>query len=172
MIILFLDPSVNNVGWGTLDTTKKKKKNAWKWGLWKIEGVNYQMKLLDLIQCIQMEIGHFDCLISEWPAFFDNERGQVASRQNYTIDLAGVCMYVAGWFHMDHRNHFPLTASSWKGMVQKHVTSVKFLRTFNIRPDKISEHAIDAVMLGHYWFMTYAEAWLRRHGEEWPEHLQ
>lgn len=159
MRFLSLDPSVNHVGWCLFDSSKKTRKKAWQWGQFDLEGMNYQMRCFNLYEqiCEHPKISataetdfHFDILITEWPAFFDNQRGHVAARQNYTIDLAGIVMYIAGRFGCDHRHHFPITAQVWKGSVPKIVTQRRFFRKFNFNTAKISDHVIDAVMLMHY----------------------
>lgn len=148
MRILSLDPSVNNVGWSVLNTKAKNKKQAWKWGTFKIEGNNLEMRIMDLIQLIDDEIGEFHILITEKPTFFSSEKGHIAAHLNYTIDLAAICYGVAGWFHMDHRTHFAITATQWKGQVSKAITARRFFRQFpEVNPDTLSEHAIDSIML-------------------------
>lgn len=176
MRLLALDPSVNDVGWATFDTSEIKVghqyllknidrlrkiaiRQVWKWGTWHLEGTSLEMRQLDLVQTIIANIGPFDILIGEKPSFFDNARGHIASRQNYTIDLAAVLNYVAGWFHKDHRNYFPINVMAWKGNVPKMVTARQFFRIFGykerIPPAGLTDHAIDATMLLHYWLKTY-----------------
>jgi len=142
--LLSLDVSVNNVGWATYDTETKK----WAWGCWTLCGYNYSMKLTDLKDRI-IEEGHKDVdhLIVEWPMFYQSTKGMIAAHNNYTIDLAGVCMYIAGWLQLDHRHFHLITASKWKGQVPKAITARKFFRHFGISVGKVVEHAIDATMM-------------------------
>lgn len=156
MRILMIDPSKNNVGWATLNTGCKKRERAWKWGTWHPQGHNLQMRMVDLAQTIEAEIPEFDFLITEKPMFFSSERGQVAAHQNYTIDLAAISYFIAGWFKMDHRRHFPITANQWKGQVTKEITARRFFAAFpKIEKGSLSEHAIDAVMLGRWTIENY-----------------
>jgi len=156
MKVLSLDPSKNNVGWATFDGTRKVKPRAWKWGTFQLEGMNLEMRMYDLVQKIGEEIGEFDFLVTERPAFFSCERGEIAAHQNYTIDLAAIAYYVAGWYHMDHRHHFAITANQWKGTVSKAVTARRFFRSFPyVDPQTLSEHAIDAVMLARFTLHDY-----------------
>lgn len=157
MRILAIDPSINNVGWCVWNSCKSDRLKAWRWGCWKLEGYNYPMRLMDLILHIDETVGPFDILVSEWPAFYSSQKGHIAAHQNYTIDLAGICYWVAGWYRLDHRHHFPLTASNWKGSVPKLVTQRKFIRTFNKHMHQINEHAVDATMMLHYWLQNYGE---------------
>lgn len=161
MRFLSLDPSVNNVGWCLFDSEKKTRKKAWKCGQFDLEGMNYQMRCFNLFEQIEeiinpynlapgIDDAPFDILITEWPAFFDNQRGHVAARQNYTIDLAGIVMYIAGRYQLDHRHHFPITAQVWKGSVPKIVTQRRFFSRFKFNTATVTEHVIDAVMLMHY----------------------
>lgn len=156
---LSLDPSIENVGWSLFDSTRPTRDQAWEWGTFKLEGGNLETRITHLIQLIQLEIGEFDFLITEKPAFFSSERGQIAAHQNYTIDLAAIAFYVAGWFHKDHRYHQAITASAWKGSVPKAVTSRKFFRCWpKIVEGSLSEHAIDATMLHYFWLTNFAQA--------------
>lgn len=157
MRVLAIDPSINNVGFAIWDSTKKDRYKAWRWGCWRLQGYNYQMKLMDLIEHIDTEIEDFDILVTEWPAFYTSDKGKIAAHQNYTIDLAGICYFIAGWYRRNHRQHFPLTASMWKGSVPKLVTQRKFIRTFGKIAHQINEHAVDATMMLHYWLITYGE---------------
>ena len=147
MKILSLDVSVNNVGWAVFDT-KKQGKEKWSWGTYTLEGFNYDMRLTDLKDRI-IEEGHKDAehLVIEWPMFYQSTKGMIAAHNNYTIDLAGVCMYIAGWLRLDHRHYHRITASKWKGQVPKAITARKFFKHFGIPLGKVSEHAIDATMM-------------------------
>lgn len=181
-----LDPSVNNVGWGMIDTSKFPKhirqvlkggllptigtpkwkefasiakRKCWTWGTFQLDGASKPMRFMDLVQQIQVAHGDnetLDYLITEMPAFYSSERGQIAAHQNYTIDLAACNFFVAGWLHMDHRKHHSITAITWKGSVSKEVTAKAFFRTFGDQTKGTSEHSIDAVMMGHYWLTTWA----------------
>lgn len=170
MKLLALDPSINFVGWCCFNSVKKEETKRWSWGTIRLEGSNYQMRLMMLIQEIE-ELGLLDCahLIGEWPTFFAGEKGHIAAHQNYTIDLAGVVAYLAGSMGLDHRHWHLSTATTWKGSVPKTVTQKKFLRIFGKRFIDVSEHAIDATMLMHWWLREYGEATFQREGEVFPE---
>lgn len=167
MKLLTLDPSVNNVGWALFNTLAKTQRTAWTFGTWHPVGHNLEMKITDLVQTIGMHIGEFDFLCTERPAFFSSERGQIAAHQNYTIDLAAVAYYVAGWYHMDHRRHWAITAAQWKGTVNKQITARRFFRAFrHIKATELDEHAIDAIMLGRFcieqFLCNLPKGWLDR----------
>lgn len=172
MKVLMLDPSINNVGWGVWNSKAKNRLKAWKWGCFNLVGMNYAQRLMDLIDKLSDLLPDGpDILITEWPAFYSSQKGHVAAHQNYTIDLAGICFWVAGWYHLDHRRHFPLTASMWKGSVPKLVTQRKFLRTFGDQSRRMNEHAVDATMMGHYWLTTYGEKAFKVLREEFDSRL-
>lgn len=186
MRVLSIDPSVNHVGWTVFDTKHEQvevfrlalkggvkgkapknklaefalnaKQAAWTWGTFELEGSSLMMRIVDLLQQINAvhDGFNFDYLITEKPAFFDNQRGIIAARQNYTIDLAYINGMVGGWMHMDHRKHHTITAITWKGSVSKEVTGKHFFRCFPGRTKGISEHSIDSTMLLHYWLQTWA----------------
>lgn len=153
MRILAIDPSVNFCGWALLDTEGKTVTKRWTTGLIRPEGKNYAMRCLHILQELQVVAPTIDHLVTEWPTFFDSARGHMSARQNHTVNLAGICAFVAGRYGCDHRNWSLLTAITWKGSVSKDVTARKFFRRFgkNFR-HKISEHEIDAAMMLH-WFV-------------------
>lgn len=151
MTLLSIDPSVHNVGWALFNTKAKQQETAWQFGTWHPQGFNLEMKITDLVQTIEDQIGTFDFLCTERPAFFSSERGQIAAHMNYTIDLAAINYYLAAWFHKDHRHHFAITANQWKGTVNKTITARRFFRSFpHVKPMQLDEHAIDAIMLGRF----------------------
>lgn len=175
MRVISIDPSVNNVGYCIFEPhltgpKANRKKKSWRWGTIKPEGFSLEQKALDICQIIQSElfpwddkydgVGEFDFLVTEKPAFYSSEKGQIAAHQNYTIDLAAINYFVAGYFRKDHRTHYSITATAWKGSVPKIITMKKFYRTFGIDPNvpnkKLTDHAIDATMLLHFWLTTYA----------------
>lgn len=152
---LCLDPSVmNRCGWATLDLEIDDKsgeilKEEWDYGFWEVDGLNFQMRCADLrdyIASLQNEF-QFDTLICEWPMFYDSGRGHVAAQQGYTINLAGIAMYIAGWFHIPHQRLFLYTAPQWKGTVSKAITQRRFFRMFGLADTQVDHNAIDAVML-------------------------
>lgn len=152
-----IDPSVNFVGWSSFNSRAKSRSKAWKWGTIRPEGVNLEMRIMNLIEELAPIMEDADFFITERPAFYSSERGMIAAHQNYTIDLAAVAYFVAGWFHMDHRKHFAITAPQWKGSVPKAVTARRFFRDFpNVKEATLSEHAIDAVMLHRWWIENVA----------------
>lgn len=171
MRVLAIDPSVNNVGWCLFNSRIRKYKKQWKWGTLKLEGHNYQMKLVDLVQLLDqlVDLSRIDILVTEWPTYFDCERGDIAAHSNFTINLAGVCAYLAGTMGLDHRRWHNATATTWKGSVNKYITGNRFFRVFGKHQRDISEHSIDATMMLRWWLITYGRQVFARAREDFPE---
>lgn len=150
--ILSLDPSVmNRCGWAVVelefDDNGRCIRNDWDYGFFEIDGSSFQMRCSDLKDHI-MHLGFdFDVLVCEWPAFYAGEKGAIAAQQGYTINLAGIAMYVAGFFQVDFRKLFLYTAPKWKGTVKKAVTARRFFRMFGENEMKVDHNAIDACMM-------------------------
>lgn len=149
--ILALDPSVmNRCGWACVyikwwsDGTVS---DDWDFGSFAISGTNFQMRCSDLKDYIVHLGFDFDTLVVEWPTYYASEKGQIAAQQGYTINLAGIAMYVAGYFQVDFRRLFLYTAPDWKGTVKKAVTARRFFKLFNINELKVDHDTIDAVMI-------------------------
>lgn len=161
MRILALDPSVmNRCGWATAKLewrdgdilTPAAKRGPliteeWDWGSWEISGMNFRVRCTDLKDYIAREQADFDFLVCEWPMFYGNERGRIAAQQGYTINLAGIVMYIAGWFQVHHQRLTLYTAPDWKGTVKKAVTARRFLKLFGLTEQTADHDSIDAVMM-------------------------
>ena len=149
--ILAIDPSVmNSAGWAVVNITwsaEGKAEEEWDWGAWALNGMNFQMRCTDLKDYITRDIGHFDVLVCEWPMFYASAKGQMAARQGYTINLAGIAMYIAGWFQVPHRSLFLYTAPDWKGTQKKAITARRFYKLFGLTETTVDHNAIDATMM-------------------------
>lgn len=147
MIILAIDPSAaRRTGWATYNTLT----HEWEWGDIPIEGFNFKVRCQNLVDSISATVGEFEQLVCEWPTFYGSQRGHIAAQQGYTINLAGVVMFIAGWFHVAPRDLTLYTAPVWKGSVPKQVTARRFFKIFKIHPRSISHDTIDAVMMLYY----------------------
>jgi len=149
--ILALDPSVmNRCGWACVHIkwwSDGTTTDTWDFGSFEISGINFQMRCSDLKDWI-INLGFdFDTLVLEWPTFYASAKGQIAAQQGYTINLAGIAMYIAGYFQVDFRRLFLYTAPDWKGTVKKAVTARRFFRLFGLSEMKIDHDTIDAVMM-------------------------
>lgn len=150
--ILALDVSVmNRCGWAAVkikrDLKGKVIRDDWDFGSWQVNGMNFQMRCSDLKDHI-VHLGFpFDTLVVEWPTYYSGARGQIAAQKGYTINLAGIGMYIAGYFQVDFHRLFLYTAPDWKGTVKKAVTARRFFRLFGLSEMKIDHDTIDAVMM-------------------------
>lgn len=143
--ILSIDGSIKTVGWSLATITEESAE--FKWGMWPLSGLNFLMRCADLRDYITAEIGEFDEMVMEWPMFYDSVRGHAAARQGDTINLAGITMYVAGWFQLPHQRMFLYTAPDWKGSVPKQVTGRKFFKQFGVNYLQVDNNAVDATMM-------------------------
>lgn len=152
MRILSIDPSVaNRAGWACVylawDAAGKLLWDKWDFGSFELNGTNFQMRCSDLKDHI-MHLGFdFDTLVIEWPTYYSGEKGQIAAQQGYTINLAGIAMYIAGYFQVDFRRLHLYTAPDWKGTVRKAITARRFFRMFGMSEMKVDHDTIDAVMM-------------------------
>jgi hypothetical protein len=145
--ILSLDPSVNHVGFATLQISSEGDQQ-WNWGTWELSGYNFLQRCADLRSYIQQSgNADFTDLILEWPTFYGSEKGQIAAKQNYTINLAGIAMYIAGFFQIEIDRVELVTAPQWKGSADKRITARRFFRAFGEDALQVDNHAVDAVML-------------------------
>ncbi len=155
--ILALDPSVNEVGWAVVtgmwrdeDGVWHDENAEWKWGMWKLSALSYTFKLHELREYIDLWLGGLeegDLFVGEWPAFFDNMRGNVAAKKGYTIDLAGILCYIMGYYRLPWQSICLLTAAQWKGNLPKEITKMRFFKALGVQAYKVDHNAVDACML-------------------------
>lgn len=149
--ILAIDPSINNVGWAyCVCASKDDPDMLWRWGQINTTVPSYIGRCREIAINLEVEVGKPDILVMEWPAFHESAKGHIAAKRGYTIDLAGVCGYLAGWWKLNKVQTFLLTAVQWKGSVSKDITARKFFRRFKINPVKLSDHTVDAAMICDY----------------------
>lgn len=144
MITLAIDPSAaQRAGWATFNSFN----DEWKWGHFDIEGLNFKVRCVNLVNAIGATCPYFDQLVCEWPMYYAGERGQIAAQQNWTINLAGIAMYVVGRFDIRPKDLFLYTAPEWKGTVPKVVTARRFLKLFGEEYSRTDHNTIDAIMM-------------------------
>lgn len=149
--VLAIDPSINNVGWAYLEITRNEageKEMGWNWGVFNLDGWNLLQRCKDLVHYVdQQNLNEFDYLLIEWPMFYSSEKGQVAATESYTINLAAIGAYLAGWYHIPTENVELITAPQWKGNQTKAITARRFMKQFGCDPLKEDHNAIDATMM-------------------------
>ncbi len=144
MIYLAIDPSyANRAGWATYDD----KTQEWEWGSYEVDGMNFKIRCWNLFNSLNRNQGKPDHLILEWPTYYAGERGQIAAQQSYTINLAGIVMFIVGAFAMLAKDYTLYTAPQWKGSVSKQVTARRFFKMFNVQLNQVDQDTIDAVMM-------------------------
>lgn len=171
MKIVSIDPSIHHVGWAVVDGLKRDKdgvwdnsKADWKWGHWDIGSNSLTYKLREIVDWMIVEFDGLDpeedWLVLEWPAFFGSAKGQVAAKQGYTINLAAVDAYIAGFFRIPPQNFHLVTATEWKGNIPKEITRMRFFKALG-QPQiyKVNHNAIDAVMLLHTFCQRRGIVW-------------
>lgn len=145
--VLSLDPSINFVGFATLQMFDDGEQN-WNWGMWELSGDNLLQRCADLRAYIQQSGNDdFTDLILEWPTFYGSQKGEIAAKQNYTINLAAIAMYTAGFFHLDVSRIELVTAPQWKGQADKRITARRFFEHFGENALHVDHNAVDATML-------------------------
>lgn len=130
----------------------------WNWGAWELNGLNFKMRCHDLCNHIE-EAGmdDFDELVLEWPTYYASEKGDTASKKDTTLFLAGIAMFVAGYFRVPARNLHIITAPMWKGQTEKAVTARRFLKLFGEEYARTDHNAIDAIMMLYKFVQKRAE---------------
>lgn len=124
------------------------KPENWFWTAWALDGFNFKMRCHDLVHRIEEAgLDDFDELIIEWPTFYDSEKGATAARQDTTLFLAGIAMFVAGYFQVEAKNLHMITAPMWKGQVTKEITVRRFLKLFGEEYRQTDHNAVDAIMM-------------------------
>lgn len=151
MKVLAIDPSVRNIGFAVCRVRSTGIADRWHIGHWELEGQNYLCRCADLVDRVrELLVGQRpSMLIIEWPTFQNSQRGHVAAVQGYTIDLAGIAMFLAGSLGMNHRQIIRYTPDQWKGSVSKDITRRRFMAFAELDRCKVwlPDHTTDAAMM-------------------------
>lgn len=162
--ILSLDPSINSIGWATLpypypEGCLCRLKSGWDFNCFKLQGNTLQEKLIRYQKWLQRLHDKFDIihLIIEEPTFHHSQRGHIAARQGWIIQLGLLVGFTIAFLDAA-TTHTLIPPARWKGMVPKAVTFTKFQRTFldhtNWKWHDSDNDVIDAIMLLHYWLSS------------------
>jgi len=149
-IILSIDPSINNLGWSfVFEDHYSNDINQWQYGTIKLRNKEFNAKCAELQEKLDFAIEGLPVkqLVFEKPVFFNAERGHIAAKEGYTIDIGIIIGFIAGFWNVPF---FFYTPQQWKGSVTKEITWKKMQRKFGSQPITIGEHEIDAVMLLYY----------------------
>lgn len=150
MLILGIDPSINNVGVAILDTETEvlftdcfhpvRDKNT----SMSVVSVRIARHIHTILQGKKV-----DMMVLEFPQWEDSERGWVAMKQGHILNLAFIVGYLAASFGLPASKVFTPTVQEWKGSMPKKAIEDRFKESF---PDmKIpSDHEFEAAMLIRY----------------------
>jgi hypothetical protein len=161
--ILAIDPSTTRLGWATLELPLQPAAlyslaAGWKFGSWTMKGDTLVQKMRSIFPLLKGGADRaFAHLVIEMPTFFSTEKGRIAAREGYTINLGMTVGYIIG-----NLQGIPVTLytpGEWKGMVSKEITRKKFYRTFEDadnadaygNPMTYDHDTVDAIMLLHHW---------------------
>lgn len=159
--ILAIDPSINQIGWALLELPYQEYsltslEAGWKFSTFNLRGEGLQDKIrhLDVWLRRMMFSNPVIYLVGEMPTFFNSEKGRIAARMNWTIQLGVLLGFIMARLECEARYTF-YTPAQWKGTMTKEVTKKRFLRTFtdatNWKWIDADHNTIDAIMLLHYW---------------------
>lgn len=150
MIVMGVDPSVNNIGLALFDTDTQKlsldefhpKRNSQT----PIALVGVQIARHILIAFLQGR-KRPDKIIMEYPEFQGSERGLIAAQRGYTLDLAFIVGYLAGSLGIAASSVYTPTPSEWKYNLPKKAVGLRFERRFLVSTKGISDHKFEAAMM-------------------------
>lgn len=154
MIILGIDPSVNNVGLALYNTETKELTTR---------TFHPSLKLKSHLPSLSVEICRFisvvflqkekkiDCLVIEMPQWENSQRGKIAGQQGYTLDLAYIVGFCGGRLGLNPLDINVPTPNLWKGQVSKSTTENRMRKRFKLEDAK-SDHEFDAIGLVA-WFL-------------------
>ncbi len=152
MLILAIDPSINNVGTALYDTLTQKLKTKLIKPSRSLAGAAESQSMVcighDILRVLIVEVlqgKKVDKLIIEYPQWENSERGAIAAQKGYTLDLAFIAGMVGGGFGLATNNIYAPTPMMWKGNRPKTATKADVKRVFGSL--QISEHEVDAVGL-------------------------
>jgi hypothetical protein len=183
-VLLSIDPSVRNLGWCCVNMNRLWDEDdwydledgrGWTYGLVQMESTKgvrpdilkyrWMEAYLDLKTNLDIDDNEPTHFASEWPAFYNSEKGRIAASNNYTVGLASISSYIAGQFNFVPQNIALWTPMQWKFNAPKDVTKNRFVQRFGERGEKlarqVSDDVIDAIMIAVYWLSIYRKRQFR-----------
>lgn len=150
MLLLAIDPSVNNIGVALYDTTLKKLRTRLIHPNRTFRGAAESQSMVHLsiyvLRAILIEFlsgKQIDKLVIEYPNWQRSTKGLIAMQQGYTLDLAFLAGVLATGFKLCAADVYTPTPLQWKGNIPKDATKLRVQKEFGIL--QISEHEYDAV---------------------------
>lgn len=148
MIILGIDPSINNVGLALYNTDSQilkthvfhPKRPA------SIANIGVQIARFIIISFLQGE-KRPDALVIEYPEWQNSERGIIAMQQGFTLDLAFVVGFLCGSLGIKASACYTPTPSQWKGNLPKKAVGLRFERRFLVSTKNLTDHEFESAMM-------------------------
>lgn len=143
MILLAVDPSVNNIGLACYNTDTKELRTKL---FHPPKGEDIQVVGAAILRYLYISFVYrekVDKLVVEYPNFQGSEKGLIAMQKGYTLDLAYICGVLSTGLQLASSNVFLPTPLVWKGNMPKKATEARVQRKFGTL--QISEHEYDAV---------------------------
>lgn len=149
MLILGIDPSVKNVGIALYDTDTEELKLDCFHPI--REGKSRAQVANQIVRHIWVGVlqgKKVDSMVLEYPQFEDSERGIVAMKQGYILDLAFIVGFLGSSFGVSAGKIHTPSVKEWKGNTPKAAIEVRFYRRFpHLAGAKILDHEFEAAML-------------------------
>lgn len=155
MIILGIDPSVNNVGLALYNTeTKELTTRVFHPSLrLKSHLPSLSVEICRFISVVFLQKGKkVDKLIIEMPQWENSQRGKIAGQQGYTLNLAYLVGFFSGYFRLNPLDVYIPTPLLWKGQTPKSATENRMRKRYNLITVRLSDHEFDAIGLID-WFL-------------------
>lgn len=151
MILMGIDPSIENVGISYFDTETDE-----------LETICFHPKrtketpiILICVQIARFILISFlqgkkrpEYIVCEYPQWENSERGRIAAQKGYTFALAAIAGYLCGSLGIAASKCFTPTPREWKGNMPKSAVELRFRRRFLVDAKvKISDHEFEAAMM-------------------------
>jgi hypothetical protein len=146
MKILGIDPSINNVGLALYDTDTKGLRTT-TFHPSKRLGDSIIMIACEIVMHIQntfLQKGEaITHLVIEYPQWEDSQRGLVAAKQGYMIDLGFLVGYFTNSFKISPFNISIPSVAKWKGQTPKKATEERVKKKLGVK-EGLQDHEYDA----------------------------
>jgi Holliday junction resolvasome RuvABC endonuclease subunit len=144
--ILAIDPSIRRIGWALFEVEPDRNFDSlatWNYGTFSPPSQGRTRILADVKSYFSKSAANH--VVCELPAFFESEKGRIAAKSGYTIDLALVIGTIYG-ITPDAKLYL-YTPQQWKGSVSKGITQARFKRVFQLTHVNLDHDTVDAIML-------------------------
>lgn len=150
MLLLAIDPSVNDIGIAAYDTQERTLRTKLHHPMRSFAGAAASQSMVHLSNSVLryllvefLQGKKVDKLVIEYPNWQGSTKGLIAMQKGYTLDLAFLCGVLATGFRLASSNVYTPTPLEWKGNIPKDATKHRVQKEFGTL--QISEHEYDAV---------------------------